>query len=420
MLTESTISNDRKPDDAYQASGNSPTKITTQAQVRTAFVNAMLDLEARLIEHTDQPELVREALAELSHADEAARTLARERNVRTARRTLDHEEAENDLRLPPEREDYTLKAYRAEPKAAKVERVESLQREAHKTLLVASYKTGKTTLHANLTRSLSEGSRFLGRFAVEVPKGRIGVWNAEMESDDYQSYLGTAGVTKDDRVAIWNLRGYRVPLTTDAGALAAVDWLRANDVSYWIIDPWARVCSWSSIDENKNAEVGPLLQRVDEIASDAGVSEVLVVHHAGHIKGRPRGATVLPDWADGIWLYNRDEESDKRYLKAEGRGVGLHEGLVEIADDGRAVYRQVGRKEVKINQAVKDLVDFVAANPGCTVTEAKDSLSVANSLKDDAERKARAAGMIRREDDPDDGRRKLLYHVQTDDLLASI
>jgi hypothetical protein len=393
--------------------------IRSNAEVRAKLSQALADAAAALAEHHDA-ETVSAELARLTKADDLSQAVHRERTTRTARRTLDREDAEADLRLPPAREDYTLKSYLSDPRVAKVERVESLQREAHRTLLYASYKTGKTTLHANLTRSLTEGSQFLGQFAVKRVEGRVGVWNAEMEADDYETYLKQAGVTKTDRVVIWNLRGYRVPLTSDAAAEAAVEWLRSNDVRYWIIDPWSRVCSWSGADENVNAEVGPLLQRVDEIASDAGVTEVLVVHHAGHLRGRPRGASVLPDWADGIWSYLRDEDSDKRYFKAEGRGVGLDEGLVEIGEDGRTVYRQVSRRAVKVRGAVDDFVAFVAEHNGCTMSEAKAALEVGNATKDEAARKAVTLGMVREEQDPEDKRRKLLFFVSSEPIAGAI
>lgn len=394
-----------------------PVVETIQAKrtIRAQFTQALADHAALLAEHHD-PELVKAELSRLNGTDALATGIRRERTQRTARATLDREDAEADLRLPPQRESYTLASYRSEPRVPKVERVENLQRAGHRTLLVASYKTGKSTLHANLTRSLTEGSQFLGRFAVKRPEGRVGVWNAEMESDDYEDYLMAAGVSQDDRVAIWNLRGYRVPLTCDAGAEAAVEWLRSNDVAYWIIDPWARMCSWSGADENANAEVGPLLQRVDEIAGDAGVEDILVVHHAGHARGRPRGATVLPDWADGIWLYWRDEESDDRYLKAEGRKVGLATGQVEIGEDGRATYREADPRKGKIHRLIKDVAAYVAANDGCTTSEVQDSLSGSNSLKINAVSRAVEMGMVRREEDPEDKRRKLLFFVASDPL----
>ncbi len=63
--------------------------------------------------------------------------LARERARRTARRTLDLEEATATLNLPPARESYTLASYRAEPRPPRVMRVDALQGARHNVVLVA-------------------------------------------------------------------------------------------------------------------------------------------------------------------------------------------------------------------------------------------------------------------------------------------
>jgi hypothetical protein len=178
------------------------------SRVRIEHAQAMEDLEARLLEHAEHPETVKRALADVVGSDDVGKAVHRERTLRTARTTVDREVAEADLRLPPEREDYTLASYRAEDRPPKVERIEQLQRAGHRTALVASYKTGKTTLHADLTRALVDGGKFLGRFAVKPPKGRVGVWNAEMDSEDYEDYeeyeeyLVDAGVSHEARVAL--------------------------------------------------------------------------------------------------------------------------------------------------------------------------------------------------------------------------
>jgi RecA-family ATPase len=213
-----------------------------------------------------------------------------------------------------------LRSYLDEPKVPKVERIQGLQRVGQDAALIAAYKTGKTTLTANLAKSLADGSAFLGEFAVQAPSGRVGFWNVEMDAEDFELYLRQTGIENPDGVAIWNLRGYRLDIRADAHRNAAVDWLKANDVSYWIVDPWARICAWSNVNENENSPVSELLQRVREVANDAGVAELLLVHHAGYVPGRARGASVFSDNADVLWQYSRDED-DMRYLHAYGRGI---------------------------------------------------------------------------------------------------
>lgn len=382
-----------------------------RARLKLKSAEMMQSLEALAAEHLESPAeaqaLVLEAVR--GHLLSATET-DRERARREARRTVDLEDAAAELRLPPQRDDYTLESYLAEAKPPKIERVESLQRAHHKIALVAAYKTGKTTLHANLTRSLVDGTKFLDQFKVTKPDGRVGIWNGEMDGDDYESYLVDAGISNSAEVAIWNLRGYRLPLLSEAGTAAAVGWLRDNSIAYWIIDPWARVCAWSGVDENVNAEVAPLLQRVDEIADEAGVGEVLVVHHAGHARGRPRGATAFPDWADGIWLYERGEDGDRetRYFRAEGRGIGVDEGTITL-EDGRTVYRQASRQYTRMMGLVNQLAAIVNGTPGITTSDAQAQLAAGNSAKAEAIRKAKALDLIREDKDPKDGRRKLLY-----------
>jgi hypothetical protein len=136
----------------------------------------------------------------------------------------------------------------------------------------------------------------------------------------------------------------------------------------------------------------------------------LVVHHAGHARGRPRGATAFPDWADGIWLYERGEEADRetRYFRAEGRGIGLGEGTITL-EDGRTVYREVSRQHSRIMGLVDELAAIVAGDPGITTTAAQAELAGSHASKAEALRKAKALGRIREEQDEKDKRRKLLY-----------
>jgi RecA-family ATPase len=64
-------------------------------------------------------------------------------------------------------------------------RIESLIGIRHNASLTGMYKTGKTGLACDLATALADGRPFLGSLAVEMPQGRIGFWNGEMDRDDF-------------------------------------------------------------------------------------------------------------------------------------------------------------------------------------------------------------------------------------------
>jgi hypothetical protein len=325
-----------------------------------------------------------------------------------AREIVRRERSAAQLRLPPVRDDYTLRSYLNEPKLPKVERIQGLQRVGQDAAQIAAYKTGKTTLTANLAKALADGSAFLGEFGVQCPIGRVGFWNAEMDPEDFEGYLREAQIENADGVAIWNLRGYRVDPLTDAGREAAVDWLKDNDVSYWIVDPWARICSWSRVNENDNGEVSTLLQRIREIADDAGVAELLLVHHAGYVPGRARGASVFSDNADVLWQYDRDED-DVRYLHAFGRGIDDVRGVVEL-ENGVTQFKAVSRRAARMSTAIREAVEFVRANPGCKRQDAYSEMSIGAASKKSVIDEAIRLGFL--QEQRPDGRTCALYAVE--------
>lgn len=336
------------------------------------------------------------------------------RDEAAAREAIKRERAASEMRLPPNRESYTLRSYMDEPKAPKVERIQGLQRVGHNAALIASYKTGKTTLTANLAKALADGTDFLGQFAVQCPQGRVGFWNAEMDAEDFEDYLLGTKIENPDAVAIWNLRGFRVDILSDTGREAAVEWLKANDVSYWIVDPWARVCAWSQVNENENPEVAPLLQRVHEVADDAGVTEVLLVHHAGIVPGRARGATVFSDNADVLWQYSRDEEDGTRYFRAYGRKIQELHGVIEL-DDGVTTFKEGSRKAAKMTKHVREVVEYVTEHPGCKRQEVYNHLSVGKgSQKAIVDQAIRLGHLV--ETQPD-GRTKALHVSDHEGLM---
>lgn len=199
-------------------------------------------------------------------------------------------------------------------------------------VIIARFKTGKTTLVLNLTRAFADGDDFLGRFKVADVGGRVGVWNYELPDWQWREWASEHDIRNADRVSLLHLRGYGVDLMRDHDAEWAVEWLRDHDVKVWVLDTW--LAALNGIEENDNTRAGEFYRRVQQIARRAGVESTVWVTQQGTGEGndsrgpaRARGATALMDNADVTWTYTRSGED--RYLSAFGRDVDYPEFSVE-------------------------------------------------------------------------------------------
>jgi AAA domain len=286
--------------------------------------------------------------------------------------------AGNALKLPPAREDYTLEAGLRRERRSDKYTVDQLLKRNQNATLSAQFKVGKTGAACDLARCAADREPFLGRYDVDVA-GNVGFFNAEMEEDDWDDYMAALGIRNPKRIRVWHLRGYRLPLTSDAGMEAAVRWLEENEVSLWVMDSHARACRWSGLNENWNDEVADLLFRVDEIKVASGVTETLWISHTGraqHEAGaeHARGATILDDWADARWLMTKDDH-ESRYIRVSGRGVALDEAQVQRDEFNRLHLVGGSRRDAKTNRLVQDLVAIVTTTPGLKTTEAKNRMT---------------------------------------------
>ncbi|MGC4112319.1 MAG: hypothetical protein QM747_18255 [Nocardioides sp.] len=81
------------------------------------------------------------------------------------------------------------------------------------------------------------------------------------------------------------------------------------------------------LSEDKDA--GKFLEALDELTTEAGIEETLVVHHMGHSQERSRGDSRILDWPDAVWKLVREQDEDdeddqatqRRYFTAYGRDV---------------------------------------------------------------------------------------------------
>jgi hypothetical protein len=257
--------------------------------------------------------------------------------------------------------------------------IEGLWGVAHNLSIEAMFKTGKTTLAGSVAGSLADGTPFLGFRAVHKPDRAAGLWNCEMDPDDFDDYL-TPHVTDRTRIAVAHLRGHPMPLMSSAPARAeAVGWLREHEVAVWIIDSWTRLCAWCGIDPIDNFAVSKLTAVLDEIKAEAGVTALAVTAHMPHAAKTDReseralGAQAFSGWVDAMWRYT--SRAGGRYLSAEGRKVALAECQVFLDGAGKLVAQAGDRDSAEAGGTEFVLLMTIQNQPGLSTEQLRRSVS---------------------------------------------
>jgi hypothetical protein len=225
-----------------------------------------------------------------------------------------------------------------------------LHRQGYNTTITARYKTGKTTLGANLLRSLADGDPFLDRFSVAPPAGRIGLLNYETTENDMLEWLESSGIQNTDRIAIENLRGHPFSLASERNRQELIDWCREMDVEVLLMDPH-RMAFAGFGKEIDNDDVNRFTATLDEVKAEAGVSDLFLFVHTGRGEAdegaeHARGATALDDWADQRWVLAKSKEPDDetRYFYADGRLPYVREFKLDFDPATRRLSAEEGNR----------------------------------------------------------------------------
>lgn len=209
-------------------------------------------------------------------------------------------------------------------------------------LLSAQFKSGKTTLAMNLVRSLTTGEPFLGMFGVPEPL-RVAYFDLELGRWRARKWFQALQPVAE-MVNYYDLRGNGASLDIRVDSLydAMVGQLERDRIDVVIIDPVSVVCSSAGIDEDRNAEVRPLMDRLDSAVVAAGCKGLVVVHHAGHsAPGRARGASAFSDWGSALWSLERDGDKPSKF-GARGRDVDVPKAELVYDKQTRLLARQWG------------------------------------------------------------------------------
>ncbi len=337
------------------------------------------------------PPVDRETIIAQVREETYSRTLAdelvRQRARREARRILDAEDrdATDDVPDPILLADLLDEDDDGEPEW----RIEGVWPLGGNVLLAAGAKSGKTTTTGNVVRSLVDGDRLFRIYPVRpVDDGIVTILDFEMPRRTVKRWLRDQGIRNTRRLAIWTERGMAARFDVRDPEVRArwVAKLRAAATKVWIIDCLSPICSALGINEDKNNEVGELLDGITAAAVEAEVSEVLLIHHMGHQAERSRGASRLIGWPDVSWRIVR-KRNDKnpggepdpdapRYFAAEGRDVDVKEGRLLFDPATRHLtYAEGGRKASEHTEALGRVLVWIRDNPGQSGNAAEKALT---------------------------------------------
>jgi hypothetical protein len=297
----------------------------------------------------------------------------------------------------------------AQPRQAVRYRIEGLLPTGGRAVLAAQRKAGKTTMMTNLVRQLADGGMFLEAFQVNRPAGRIGLLDFEMTQQQLVEWLDDAKIVNDENVWVMLERGRASAFDILDDHIRA-DWaerLRALNTSVLIVDCLRPILDSLGLDESH--ESGRFLVALDALANEAGIGEMVLVHHAGHNGERSRGDSRLRDWPDAEWRIMRDKVPEgeepppdcARFFAAEGRGVSVFERRLTFDPGSRRLSLGEGsRSDVKAERQKTNFEGRVmevlasAAEPMSkgAIRQATGSTTAQNGLAVDA---LLARGLIR-------------------------
>ena len=298
---------------------------------------------------------------------------------RAARKFLAAEEAPPPEEMP---EAIDLDALISTPQDPVTERIGGLLPVGGRVLLTASMKAGKTTLIANLIRTLADGVPLLGQFPMAhplTPGERVVLLDNEMNPPTLARWLGDQRIENRSAVSVIPMLGrtrtfdIRIPEILDYWVARLLE-LRT---AILIIDCLKPILDSLNLDERK--DTGLITTPLTELKLRAQISEMILTHHTGHAGERARGDSALRGWPEAEWqlvrLAENGEEPEldaRRYFKAYGRDIYVPESEMHFSADDRHLTliggnRQEARRGARRQEDVDlgpAVLDAIEADPG--------------------------------------------------------
>jgi hypothetical protein len=208
--------------------------------------------------------------------------------------------------------------------------IDGLLHKQGKALLSAQMKAGKSTMMLNLIKALTTGAPFLGRFDVPKPQ-TVAFYDMELGRAMAQRWLRDVEGIDGSRLHYVSLlgKGNAVDMRSQSLRTATARRLRELGVDVLIVDPISPVLSPLGLSENDSESIRPLLDSFDMLATEAGLSAVIITAHTGHeATSRARGSAAFGDWPTSLWNLQKAGEAQTapRTFAAYGRDVDVPRG----------------------------------------------------------------------------------------------
>lgn len=251
------------------------------------------------------------------------------------------------------------------------------------------------------------------------------VADLELDCRTLRRWLRDQGIAHTDRVRAESFRGRLADfdILDDARRTAWATALRAWGVRVLVIDPLGPLLATYGFSEDSNTDVSMVLNAVSTLAAEAGLSEIMIVHHMGHNGERSRGASRLRGWPDAEWRLVREGAAEgqepppdaARFFIAEGRDVAVPETRLSYDPSSRHLSVAGGsRIQHAATKWEPDVLAAVQAHPGASGRAIEDALaSVPQRAGRQALRALVAAGKVHRF-----SKGRTVHHVASDECDA--
>lgn len=249
-----------------------------------------------------------------------------------------------------------------------------------RVLFAAQFKAGKTTMVGNLVRSLADGDLFLDTYKSRQVE-RVVLLDDELSPRMVKQWLREQDIQHPDRVAVMPMRGRLSGFDVTSPEVRA-KWVEAIGPADVLIVDCLRPLM-DALGLNEHSEAGVVLTGLDELMSEAGIGQLMVVHHMGHQNERSRGDSRLLDWPDALWTLVRQDEdpASQRFFKAYGRDVDVPEVGLSYEPEGRRLRVTGGnRGTVAVVGRMDEVLAFVQENPACSGRAVTEGLGGDNKV----------------------------------------